>query len=68
MIQDGVQEINVCKVTCFTPSCTGEEFLQNQGVDYSTWGFWQNHLALGVMTICFLTIAYLKLRFIRKFT
>ncbi|KAI4793000.1 hypothetical protein KUCAC02_032991 [Chaenocephalus aceratus] len=28
----------------------------------------QNHVALGVMTFCFLTIAYLKLRFIRKFT
>ncbi|KAI4789959.1 hypothetical protein KUCAC02_034919 [Chaenocephalus aceratus] len=48
--------------------CTGEEFLDNQGVDWSTWGLWQNHVALGVMTFCFLTIAYLKLRFIRKFT
>ncbi|KAF3837526.1 hypothetical protein F7725_004990 [Dissostichus mawsoni] len=45
-----------------------EEFLDNQGVDWSTWGLWQNHVALGVMTFCFLTIAYLKLRFIRKFT
>ncbi|KAK9525059.1 hypothetical protein VZT92_017402 [Zoarces viviparus] len=49
-------------------ACTGEEFLAEQGVDFSTWGFWQNHLALGVMTFCFLTIAYLKLRFIKKFT
>uniref|UniRef100_A0A8C2XES7 ATP-binding cassette, sub-family G (WHITE), member 2a n=1 Tax=Cyclopterus lumpus TaxID=8103 RepID=A0A8C2XES7_CYCLU len=48
--------------------CRGEEFLEEQGVDFSTWGFWQNHLALGVMTFCFLAIAYLKLRFIRKFT
>uniref|UniRef100_A0A3Q2YCE6 ATP-binding cassette, sub-family G (WHITE), member 2a n=1 Tax=Hippocampus comes TaxID=109280 RepID=A0A3Q2YCE6_HIPCM len=39
-----------------------------QSVEYSTWGFWQNHVALGIMTVCFLTIAYLKLRFIRKFT
>uniref|UniRef100_A0A4W6BQY9 ATP-binding cassette, sub-family G (WHITE), member 2a n=1 Tax=Lates calcarifer TaxID=8187 RepID=A0A4W6BQY9_LATCA len=44
------------------------EFLTEQGVDYSTWGFWQNHVALGAMTICFLAITYLKLRFIRKFT
>ncbi|XP_073330902.1 broad substrate specificity ATP-binding cassette transporter ABCG2-like [Pagrus major] len=51
-----------------TIGCTGEDFLTVQGVDYSTWGFWQNHLALGIMTICFLAIAYLKLRFIRKFT
>ncbi|XP_060887646.1 broad substrate specificity ATP-binding cassette transporter ABCG2 [Labrus mixtus] len=49
-------------------ACTGEEFLEQQGVDYSTWGFWQNHMALIIMTVCFLTIAYLKLRFIRKFT
>uniref|UniRef100_A0A8C6KAY5 ATP-binding cassette, sub-family G (WHITE), member 2a n=1 Tax=Nothobranchius furzeri TaxID=105023 RepID=A0A8C6KAY5_NOTFU len=48
--------------------CTGESYLEKQGVDYSTWGLWQNHLALIVMIICFLTIAYLKLRFIRKFT
>ncbi|KAM3857476.1 broad substrate specificity ATP-binding cassette transporter ABCG2-like [Diretmus argenteus] len=48
--------------------CTGEEFLVQQGVDFSTWGLWQNHLALGLMTCCFLTIAYLKLRFIKKFT
>lgn len=49
-------------------SFTGESFLEEQGVDYSSWGLWQNHLALGIMTICFLTIAYLKLRFIKKFT
>ncbi|XP_056155975.1 broad substrate specificity ATP-binding cassette transporter ABCG2-like isoform X2 [Lampris incognitus] len=49
-------------------SCTGEEFLEEQGVDYSKWGFWQNHLALIIMIIIFLSIAYLKLRFIRKFT
>ncbi|XP_054609580.1 broad substrate specificity ATP-binding cassette transporter ABCG2-like [Dunckerocampus dactyliophorus] len=48
--------------------CTGEDFLTEQGVDYSSWGFWQNHFALCVMTCCFLAIAYLKLRFIRKFT
>ncbi|XP_069028317.1 broad substrate specificity ATP-binding cassette transporter ABCG2-like [Embiotoca jacksoni] len=49
-------------------NCTGEAFLLEQGVDYSTWGRWQNHVALSAMTICFLIIAYLKLRFIRKFT
>ncbi|XP_051955909.1 broad substrate specificity ATP-binding cassette transporter ABCG2-like isoform X3 [Xyrauchen texanus] len=47
---------------------SGEDFLQNQGIDYSTWGLWQNHLALGIMTFIFLVIAYLKLRFIKKFT
>ncbi|KAL0970611.1 hypothetical protein UPYG_G00244410 [Umbra pygmaea] len=49
-------------------TCTGEDFLKNQGVDFSTWGLWQNHVALGVMTTILLLIAYLKLRFIKKFT
>ncbi|XP_029931817.1 ATP-binding cassette sub-family G member 2-like isoform X1 [Myripristis murdjan] len=48
--------------------CTGEEYLEDQGVDYSPWGLWQNHVALATMTVCFLSIAYLKLRFIKKFT
>ncbi|XP_077444626.1 broad substrate specificity ATP-binding cassette transporter ABCG2 [Stigmatopora argus] len=48
--------------------CEGRDFLREQGVDYSSWGLWQNHVALGVMSVCFLTIAYLKLRFINKFT
>uniref|UniRef100_A0A8C1XRI8 ATP-binding cassette, sub-family G (WHITE), member 2a n=1 Tax=Cyprinus carpio TaxID=7962 RepID=A0A8C1XRI8_CYPCA len=47
---------------------TGEGFLSKQGITYSTWGLWQNHLALGIMTLIFLIIAYLKLRFIKKFT
>uniref|UniRef100_A0A671PSC5 ATP-binding cassette sub-family G member 2-like n=1 Tax=Sinocyclocheilus anshuiensis TaxID=1608454 RepID=A0A671PSC5_9TELE len=47
---------------------TGKDFLSEQGIDYSTWGLWQNHLALGIMTLIFLIIAYLKLRFIKKFT
>ncbi|XP_073679146.1 broad substrate specificity ATP-binding cassette transporter ABCG2-like [Garra rufa] len=46
----------------------GEDFLNEQGIDYSAWGLWQNHLALGIMTLIFLIIAYLKLRFIKKFT
>uniref|UniRef100_A0A6Q2XHR2 ABC transporter domain-containing protein n=1 Tax=Esox lucius TaxID=8010 RepID=A0A6Q2XHR2_ESOLU len=50
------------------PQCTGENLLTNQGVDYSTWGLWQNHVAMGVMTIILLVIAYLKLRYIKKFT
>uniref|UniRef100_A0A8C5AHW0 Broad substrate specificity ATP-binding cassette transporter ABCG2 n=1 Tax=Gadus morhua TaxID=8049 RepID=A0A8C5AHW0_GADMO len=35
---------------------------------YSHWGMWENHLALTVMMAIFLIIAYLKLRFIKKFT
>ncbi|XP_023122126.2 broad substrate specificity ATP-binding cassette transporter ABCG2-like isoform X2 [Amphiprion ocellaris] len=60
--------LNFCEELNVTTHCTGEEILKGQGVDSSSWDFWQNHLALCIMTICFLTIAYLKLRFIRKFT
>ncbi|KAM4809820.1 broad substrate specificity ATP-binding cassette transporter ABCG2 isoform 2-T2 [Rhinophrynus dorsalis] len=54
-------------VSPFT-KCTGEDYLKEQGIDYSTWGLWQNHLALACMTIIFLTIAYLKLYFMKKLT
>lgn len=60
--------LNFCQGLDNTANCTGEAILKKQGVDYSSWGLWQNHLALCIMTICFLTITYLKLRFIRKFT
>ncbi|XP_053559276.1 broad substrate specificity ATP-binding cassette transporter ABCG2 isoform X2 [Bombina bombina] len=57
---------------CSTPSpfstCTGEEYLSMQGIDYTSWGLWQNHLALACMTIIFLTIAYVKLYFMKKLT
>ncbi|KAL9852905.1 broad substrate specificity ATP-binding cassette transporter ABCG2 isoform 1-T1 [Geothlypis trichas] len=49
-------------------ACTGEEYLESQGIDMSTWGLWQNHLALACMTLIFLTIAYLKLHFMKKFS
>ncbi|XP_062349075.1 broad substrate specificity ATP-binding cassette transporter ABCG2 [Cinclus cinclus] len=48
--------------------CTGEEYLESQGIDPSPWGLWQNHLALACMTLIFLTIAYLKLHFMKKFS
>ncbi|XP_058266442.1 broad substrate specificity ATP-binding cassette transporter ABCG2 isoform X1 [Hemibagrus wyckioides] len=54
--------------TQFLNSTTGENFLTEQGIDYSTWGMWQNIMALGYMQIIFLSIAYLKLRLIKKFT
>ncbi|KAF4805017.1 ATP-binding cassette sub-family G member 2 [Turdus rufiventris] len=48
--------------------CTGEDYLKSQGIDWSTWGLWQNHVALACMTLIFLTIAYLKLHFMKKFS
>ncbi|NXQ76322.1 ABCG2 protein, partial [Quiscalus mexicanus] len=57
---------NVCAFIC--RACTGEQYLESQGIDVSTWGLWQNHLALACMTLIFLTIAYLKLHFMKKFS
>lgn len=48
--------------------CSGDEYLENQGIDASSWGLWRNHLALACMTLIFLTIAYLKLYFMKKFS
>ncbi|XP_046901590.1 broad substrate specificity ATP-binding cassette transporter ABCG2d isoform X3 [Hypomesus transpacificus] len=56
--------------TMSTPgiTCTGEQHLQYLGIGYTNWDLWQNHVAMAIMTILFLLIAYLKLRFIKKFT
>ncbi|NWV06110.1 ABCG2 protein, partial [Ptilonorhynchus violaceus] len=58
--------INVC--VSIRRACTGEEYLKRQGIDASTWGLWQNHLALACMSMIFFTIAYLKLSFMKKFS
>ncbi|KFQ37514.1 ATP-binding cassette sub-family G member 2, partial [Mesitornis unicolor] len=58
--------INVFVFIC--RGCTGDAYLKSQGIDASTWGLWQNHLALTCMTVIFLTIAYLKLHFMKKFS
>ncbi|XP_058151657.1 broad substrate specificity ATP-binding cassette transporter ABCG2 isoform X2 [Dasypus novemcinctus] len=54
--------------TCDFAICTGEEFLINQGIELSTWGLWRNHVALACMIVIFLTIAYLKLLFLKKYS
>uniref|UniRef100_A0A8D2L3M0 ABC transporter domain-containing protein n=1 Tax=Varanus komodoensis TaxID=61221 RepID=A0A8D2L3M0_VARKO len=43
-------------------------YLRMQGISVTPWSMWQNYVALICMTITFLTIAYLKLRFLKKFT
>ncbi|KFU92699.1 ATP-binding cassette sub-family G member 2, partial [Chaetura pelagica] len=53
---------------CLPRCVTGEEYLKKQGIDASSWGLWQNHLALACMTILFLAIAYLKLHLMKKFS
>ncbi|XP_023283991.1 ATP-binding cassette sub-family G member 2-like [Seriola lalandi dorsalis] len=49
-------------------TCTGEQYLDYLGIEYTPWGLWENHVALTVMSVIFLIIAYLKLRNIKKFT
>uniref|UniRef100_A0A7M4F2Z8 ATP-binding cassette sub-family G member 2-like n=1 Tax=Crocodylus porosus TaxID=8502 RepID=A0A7M4F2Z8_CROPO len=46
--------------------CTGEEYLKIQGIEVTAWGMWKNYMALICMTLIFLTIAYVKLRFLKK--
>lgn len=60
--------VDQCNITSADLLTTGAEYLANQGIDSSTWGLWQNHLALAIMTLIFLTIAYLKLSFMKKLT
>ncbi|XP_041950067.1 broad substrate specificity ATP-binding cassette transporter ABCG2d [Alosa sapidissima] len=60
--------MNNCTINPMELTCTGEQHLKAQGINYSTWGLWENHVALVVMTVIFLTIAYVKLRFMKKFT
>ncbi|XP_076004157.1 broad substrate specificity ATP-binding cassette transporter ABCG2d [Genypterus blacodes] len=50
------------------PICTGEQHLELMDIDYTTWGLWQNHVALMSMAFIFYSIGYLKLRFMKKFT
>ncbi|KAM9363915.1 broad substrate specificity ATP-binding cassette transporter ABCG2-like [Symphorus nematophorus] len=57
-----------CSVSTAGLTCTGEQYLDYLGIEYTTWGLWENHVALTVMTFIFLTIGYLKLRYIKKFT
>ncbi|XP_047435610.1 broad substrate specificity ATP-binding cassette transporter ABCG2b [Mugil cephalus] len=44
----------------------GEVYLESMDIDYSTWGFWQNEVALlGIILICML-LAYVQLRRINR--
>uniref|UniRef100_A0A3P9MS38 ATP-binding cassette, sub-family G (WHITE), member 2c n=1 Tax=Poecilia reticulata TaxID=8081 RepID=A0A3P9MS38_POERE len=39
----------------------GEVFLESMDIDYSVWGFWQNHVALlGIISVC-LALSYVQL-------
>ncbi|XP_051773651.1 broad substrate specificity ATP-binding cassette transporter ABCG2c isoform X2 [Ctenopharyngodon idella] len=61
--------INELKDQVFTSNytrMTGDMYLDHQEIDHSTWGFWQNQVALtGIMSIC-LILAYVQLRRINR--
>ncbi|XP_066536218.1 broad substrate specificity ATP-binding cassette transporter ABCG2c [Hoplias malabaricus] len=61
--------INELKGLVFTSNytrMTGEMYLDHQEIDYSSWGFWQNQVALGgIMCVC-LVMAYIQLRRINR--
>ncbi|XP_041960187.1 broad substrate specificity ATP-binding cassette transporter ABCG2b [Alosa sapidissima] len=56
--------INEMKDQVFTSNftiMTGEMYMDQQGIDYSHWGFWQNQVALfGIMSVCMI-LAYIQL-------
>ncbi|XP_069486639.1 broad substrate specificity ATP-binding cassette transporter ABCG2-like [Ambystoma mexicanum] len=61
------------KGNCSTPSqdnicTTGEAYLTQQGIGVTNWDMWQNHVALACMMAIFLTISYVKLLLMKKFT
>ncbi|XP_063969217.1 broad substrate specificity ATP-binding cassette transporter ABCG2-like [Lytechinus pictus] len=51
---DTVRNITVC-----TP---GYLYLEDQGINYTTWGLWQNIMALILMGMGFMALAYIQLR------
>ncbi|XP_067242827.1 broad substrate specificity ATP-binding cassette transporter ABCG2c isoform X2 [Chanodichthys erythropterus] len=61
--------INELKDQVFTSNytrMTGNMYLDHQEIDHSTWGFWQNQVALtGIMCVC-LILAYVQLRRINR--
>ncbi|XP_061406640.1 broad substrate specificity ATP-binding cassette transporter ABCG2-like [Lethenteron reissneri] len=53
-----MKDVQYCSnMTCMS----GSKFLEQQGIDYSLWGFWQNQLALAVMTVVFMILAYVQM-------
>ena len=52
----------------FSFTGAGEAYLESQGIDYDTdWDMGQNLFAMGAITVICLLLAYLQLRFSRKY-
>ncbi|KAK2512581.1 hypothetical protein Q9966_016350, partial [Columba livia] len=63
-----VGDAGSCPPSISGEMCSGEAYLCSQGIEPTNWAMWENIVALFCMTVIFLTIAYAKLRFMRKFT
>ncbi|XP_035292609.1 broad substrate specificity ATP-binding cassette transporter ABCG2 isoform X2 [Cricetulus griseus] len=59
---------NTCGDNSGFTMCTGDAYLESQGIELSPWGLWKNHVALACMIIIFLTIAYVKLLLLKKYS
>ncbi|XP_042674061.1 broad substrate specificity ATP-binding cassette transporter ABCG2 isoform X2 [Centrocercus urophasianus] len=63
-----VGNASTCPPVTSGARCSGEDYLISQGIAPTNMAMWENIIALLCMTVIFLLIAYLKLRFMRKFT
>uniref|UniRef100_A0A671QH62 ATP-binding cassette sub-family G member 2-like n=1 Tax=Sinocyclocheilus anshuiensis TaxID=1608454 RepID=A0A671QH62_9TELE len=60
------RHVSTANSLSLTDSMTGDMYLDHQEIDYSTWGFWQNQVALtGIMCVC-LILTYVQLRRINR--
>uniref|UniRef100_A0A8C1Q4M7 ABC transporter domain-containing protein n=1 Tax=Cyprinus carpio TaxID=7962 RepID=A0A8C1Q4M7_CYPCA len=56
-----VRNVSQLQTLSLTSSLRGDVYLDHQEIDHSTWGFWQNQVALtGIMCMC-LILAYVQL-------
>ncbi|XP_028723158.1 ATP-binding cassette sub-family G member 3-like [Peromyscus leucopus] len=47
-------------------TCSGKEFLTIQGIDLSSWSFWENYVALTCIMIILFSITYVQLLVLKK--
>uniref|UniRef100_A0A8C2HGP2 ATP-binding cassette, sub-family G (WHITE), member 2c n=1 Tax=Cyprinus carpio TaxID=7962 RepID=A0A8C2HGP2_CYPCA len=56
-----LRNVSQLQTLSLTSSLRGDVYLDHQEIDHSTWGFWQNQVALtGIMCVC-LILAYVQL-------
>lgn len=64
---DGTSCTNTITGFRFVNCTTGEEYMERQGIEYGTWGLWQNIVALAAIGLGFLFLTYVQLRRINKY-